>query len=241
MNRICIKCGKDKELINEFCKDCFIEENSLLKHFKEIKIIICAKCNSYLYKNSWRNEEYQNLEKNIEIVSTKLLKEKIVLNPDVKLKNLEIKVDIPKNLKISNGNIVDVVLNLNVIGSIKDIDIKESYEIPIKIKFSICNNCKKLKGRYYEATLQIRPKNERVLKFVEDHCNNKKNVFISKIEEEKYGYDIFLSDQKEARSLGSLLKKKFGGEIKESKKLFGRKEGKDIYRGTVLFRLDNVR
>lgn len=238
MNRLCIKCGKDKELINEFCKDCFIEENSLLKHFKEIRIIICSKCNSYLYKNSWRSDGCENLEENIENVSAKLFKEKIVLNPDVKLKNLKIKFDMPKNLKISNGSIVDVVLNLDVTGSIKDIDIKENYEIPIKIKFSICNNCKKLKGRYYEATLQIRPKNERVLKFVEEYCNNKKNVFISKIEEEKYGYDIFLSDQKEARSLGSLLKKKFGGELKESKKLFGRKEGKDIYRGTVLFRLD---
>ena len=129
-------------------------------------------------------------------------------------------------------------MNINVVGSIKDVKVEEEYEIPSKIKFSTCNNCKKKAGRYFEAKLQIRPRSYKILKFVEEYCDNRNNLFISKIEEDKHGQDVYLSSQKEARSLGNLLKRKFGGEVKESKKLFGRKDGQDVYRATVSYRLE---
>jgi len=238
MNRFCVTCGKEKDLVNEFCRGCFAKENSLLKHFKELDIVICENCGSYLHKNSWQKQEHKDLEKNIERVILKLFNEKIVLNPGAELKRLNINTELPKKLKIGNKSIVNVNLCIEVIGSIKGVKIEESYEVPTQIKFSTCNNCKKLRGNYYEAKLQIRPKNEKVLKFVDNYCKTKKNLFISKIEEYKHGWDVYLSEQKEARNLGNVLKKKFGGEVKESKKIFGRKDGRDVYRATIVVRLE---
>ena len=238
MNKFCAKCGRENDLIDEFCRECFAKENSLLKHFKELNIVICDCCGNYLYKNAWQNRESINLEKNIEEIAAKLFSKKIVLEAGAKLKKLKIQTALPKKLKVGNKSNVNINLSIEVIGSIKDVEIKESYEVPMQIKFSTCNNCKKTRGHYYEATLQIRPKSEKVLRFVEEHCKNKKNLFISKVVENEYGYDVYLSEQKEARNLGNILKKKFKGEIKESKKIFGRKDGRDIYRGTVAFRLE---
>jgi NMD protein affecting ribosome stability and mRNA decay len=191
-----------------------------------------------MYKNSWRKFLSKDLEENIRKVVGELFSKNIVVNSEVELKNVEILVEVPKNLKVANGNLVNLNLSINVVGRIKDTEVEESYQIPMKVTFSLCNNCKKLKGRYFEAKLQLRPKSDKILNFVKSYCETRKHLFISKIEESKFGYDLYMSDQRETRSLGSLLRKKFGGEVKESKKLFGKKDGKEIYRATVLFRLD---
>lgn len=92
---------------------------------------------------------------------------------------------------------------------------------------------------YYEAIIQIRPADKKVLDFVRNQIEKRKNVFVSKIEEFKYGVDIYISDQRFARALGKRLKKVFGGEVKLSRKLHtvSKSSGKKLYRVTVLFRL----
>lgn len=94
--------------------------------------------------------------------------------------------------------------------------------------------------RYYEAILQLRPRDDKVLEFIKKRIEDKKNVFISRIDEVKTGLDIYISSQRFARSLGHRLKKSFDGKVVYSRKLFtvSRKTGKRVYRVTVLFRLN---
>jgi nonsense-mediated mRNA decay protein 3 len=238
MNKFCIKCGNGKDLVNEYCKDCFKEESSVLDRFKELKVVICNHCNNYLYNNSWKEKESKDLETDIRKIVEKLFKKKIVLTENVDLKDLKIKINLPDDLKVSNGTVETIDMEVHVIGVIKNVELEDDYVVPLKLEFSTCNNCKRMKGRYFEAKLQIRPRNEKVLKFVEEYCEGRKNLFISKVDDVKEGYDVYLSDQRETRNLGNLLKKKFDGKTKESKKIFGQKDGQDVYRGTVLFRLN---
>lgn len=238
MNKFCIKCGERKNLINEYCEECFKEENPILEKFKEIKIVICNQCKNYLYKNSWKKALSENIEENLEKIFNKIFIEKITLNNEAKNAKVKVKINFLKKLKIGNDNEIRVELEVHAEGFINGTKVEEEYVIPGKIKCSICNNCKKVKNSYFEAKLQIRPKDEKILKFVKDYCKSRKNLFISKVEEDKHGYDVYLSDQKETRNLGNVLKKKFEGEVKESKKIFGRKDGRDIYRATVCFRLN---
>ncbi|MAG53058.1 MAG: hypothetical protein CMH62_03800 [Nanoarchaeota archaeon] len=237
-NKFCVNCGNENDLVNELCLDCFKKENTLLKHFKEVKIIICNECKSYLHKNSWRKHFSEDIERNIKKITSEIFRTKIVVNPGVKLDEVNINVDVPKKLKVGNGSLVNVNLDVEVAGSIDEVELTENYVVPTQVRFNACNNCKKLGGNYFEAKLQLRPKNDKILKFVQDYCVNRKKLFISKVEEAKYGYDLYLSDQRETRNLGNMMRRKFGGEVKESKKLFGVKEGKTIYRATVLFRLE---
>ena len=94
-------------------------------------------------------------------------------------------------------------------------------------------------NQYYEAILQIRPEKKEILDFIKEHLNKRKNVFISKTIYHKTGSDIYLSSQKFTKSLGNQLKKRFKGELKITRSLYGisKKTGKTVYRLTVLFRL----
>jgi len=104
-------------------------------------------------------------------------------------------------------------------------------------------NKKKLKKElpkhplYYEAILQLRNPNKQVVGFVEKEIKKKKQG-VAKKEEVKNGYDYYLADQKFARQMGRELRKKFGGIVKTSAKLYSvsRQTGKQIYRLTVLYR-----
>ena len=97
-----------------------------------------------------------------------------------------------------------------------------------------------MQSSYFEAILQIRPADQKVLDYVYARIYERKNVFVSKEVQTKTGIDIYLSDQKFARMLGPKLKKVFGGTVKSTRSLFSvdRQRSKKIYRVTVCYRLE---
>ena len=95
--------------------------------------------------------------------------------------------------------------------------------------------------QYYEAKIQLRPFNEKLIKYVLNEIENNQKVRISKIQKLKTGVDIYVSSRKFATSLAKKMKKKFKPKkILVTKTLFSRSRqtSKDIYRVTVLFRLE---
>ena len=95
-------------------------------------------------------------------------------------------------------------------------------------------------SNYYEAILQLRPFSEELINFVIKRIEERKNVFITKEVPLKTGIDLYLTDQRFARSLGKKLKKSFKGKLILSRKLHtrDRQSSKNIYRVTICFRLD---
>ncbi len=95
--------------------------------------------------------------------------------------------------------------------------------------------------QYFQAKIQIRPKLPELLIFVQKQVKKKKNVLIARIEEIKNGFDIYITSQKFARTIGKKLKQSYPkGELKISRTLHTRDKlrSRDVYRGTVLFRLE---
>lgn len=91
--------------------------------------------------------------------------------------------------------------------------------------------------QYYQAIIQIRPKDKEILAYVRKQVK-KKGAEISKEVFHNFGIDVYVTDQKVARNIGQKLKKAFKGELKITKKIFtrNRQTSRDVYRGTVLFR-----
>lgn len=90
-------------------------------------------------------------------------------------------------------------------------------------------------SEYYEAILQLRDVSDEVVAVV-DYEIKKKEVFVAKIKKVTNGYDYYLGNGNLTRVLGKKLQEQFGGEFTVTATLFTRKEGKPVYRLTVLFR-----
>ncbi len=95
---------------------------------------------------------------------------------------------------------------------------------------------------YYEAILQLRPATDEVIDFIRELIIKRDDVKISKVVELKTGIDVYLTNQRFARStLGPMLKRKFKkGKLTVTRSLHSRNRltNKLVYRATVLFRLE---
>ncbi len=94
-------------------------------------------------------------------------------------------------------------------------------------------------SNYYEAIIQLRPYDEKLVNFVLKRIKDRENVNIVKEVQLKTGIDFYLTDQRFARSLGKGLKRHFKGKLILSRKLHTRNRmtSRNVYRVTVCFRL----
>jgi NMD protein affecting ribosome stability and mRNA decay len=102
-----------------------------------------------------------------------------------------------------------------------------SSKIEILEKEFVCNYCKKFVSRKIEAILQLRGEN--VGEIVE------KYGLIGKLV--RGGFDINFSFKRYAYELINKLRKKYNLSMKVSRKLIGLREGKKVYRDTILVRI----
>ena len=91
-------------------------------------------------------------------------------------------------------------------------------------------------GDYYEAILQVRPGKPQVERFVRDMFKKTTDARISKKKRLKEGVDYYITSHQFAITVGNALVKKFGGSVEVSKKTFGKRQGKTIFRRAVAYR-----
>ena len=232
MKKFCPQCGnvesKNQQLIKGLCKNCFLKNNPLLKGLKEIKIVVCPSCKSYLYKNKWHPKFSQLDDENLKKIISRIIPEKIMLQQEAKINHLGIVLK-DGDKKSASKIAIELILN----GTIYNSKLKEKYLLEIIKENSICNLCRKKNSSYYEAKIQIRPKNEKMLRMIKHN-----NFVITKEEETDFGYDLYLANKKDVSKIVSEIKKKFDVEVVLSNTLYGKKDGKEVYRTTALLRLN---
>ena len=92
--------------------------------------------------------------------------------------------------------------------------------------------------QYYEAIVQLRPRDEELITYVRKQLLKTTKTYISKQIDKKFGIDLYLGSWRYAIALGRKLKRVFKGELIISRRLYGvsKETSKDLYRVTVLFR-----
>jgi len=88
---------------------------------------------------------------------------------------------------------------------------------------------------YFEATLQLREISPELEEYVRQEIATS-HIHVAKEREAKNGIDFELADSDFTKSLGKRLQQKFGGYYLVTAKLYSHKDGRNIYRLTVLFR-----
>jgi len=102
--------------------------------------------------------------------------------------------------------------------------------------FVMAKNMEKT-NNYFQGILQLRNVDESIMEYVLSQFEKHK-IGIAKIQEFKNGFDIYSASNKFSRKIAHKLKNEFGGQVKESPKLFSKSKltSKNIYRLNVLYK-----
>ncbi|MHC1635840.1 MAG: NMD3-related protein [Candidatus Methanospirareceae archaeon] len=227
--KFCPKCGRrNDEFIQSLCKECFLEEIKLLE-VGDLEITVCKRCNNY-----FKGRKRTSVEKEVEDFVKKEIRRRYGYDVKVRVEEEERR----------RGS---VEVSLDIEAEIEGVRIEERGKKRIILKRSVCERCNKQASGYYEAIVQIRAKDRVPTEEEEEIATEIAHLllgeadFISKIETLREGLDLYVSSIECGRKISREISKRLGGNITESRKLYGRKEGRNVYRVTFSVRLPTER
>ena len=235
----CVECGEEKEIYkNGVCLECFLKENKFTSGPSEVDLPFCAHCNSYKYKNIWTSELLKD-------VLRRIIKSTFKISPELK------KIDI--NL-VCDDKETNMECKVYISGFVGKQEITEEHDLLVHLKKTVCDVCSKRFGGYHEAIIQVRADKrdlteeemDNISLIVETHVQNmqakgNRTVFVTDLTEEHGGIDFYLSDKTAAQSIVKKIQQDYGGNITQSSKNIGMKDGKQLYRVTNLLRIPSVK
>lgn len=228
----CVECGKEGELYQGLCVDCYMAKNVFITIPKHIDVEICANCGARKKGKGWVFGGENPIE------------ESIIENAKRHKNVTDFDIHITPTFEDESNVSVRVITHAIV----HDLKAKEEHETKIRIKRVVCDECSKQHGGYWEAKVQLRGSKrglsqedlEKAMELVDLTVSVRerkdKGAFITKIEEIHNGLDFYLGSKSLGKAIAKKLANEFGGELKESHKLVGRKDGKDVYRTTYAVR-----
>jgi nonsense-mediated mRNA decay protein 3 len=211
--RFCFLCGKKTdELVKGYCDSCYKKQFNLIEAPKEIIVTTCPKCNNKFEHNKWKDMDVSDI-----------VRDKIkVLGNDV-----TIAVEVNDNIKLIARGYLEGSSNIK----------EEIHEIKMKVIKNTCPVCAKESSKYFEATIQVRGKMANEDFDVMNDIAFKRGGYF-RVKEVKGGYDFTIGDKSVAKAMADHLVKKYRIDVKKSFKLVTKKDGRDLYRDTILLRID---
>ena len=235
MKAICPRCGVSS--VGGLCNKCTLQSATIVKCPDKIELVVCSTCGSVFAKGHRHTNECD-----IEKLTLKAIEDSLEIHSDLK--------DVDLTIHLSKIGSTRYMAYVSSQGKFRDIPVTNSCEIPVIINIVTCYRCSRMAGKYFEATIQIRgnvnePSNEdlkeciQIAKNLADACYREGDQlsFIQEIKQTKGGLDLVLGSTQLGRKIAKTLMKRFGGKILETSKLIGKKDGRDVFRTTILIRL----
>ncbi|MFH1221477.1 MAG: NMD3-related protein [Candidatus Micrarchaeota archaeon] len=205
---ICPKCGRSNvaaQFIDAFCVDCYPFK---VKLPDVIEIQLCKRCGRMRFKGDWQEYDSEAIE---HFVQSKC-------RGDYDSVHYELERGI-LTFVIKRGDHV--------------VEISKPYSV--KTTISICPDCSRKSGGYFQAIIQLRGNPDKIKKYEKLFTAHlSQSTFISKTEQKKEGVDLYVGNSKTVVSIMNEL----GLRTEMSHKLAGELGGKRIYRTTFLVRFD---
>jgi len=248
-NRFCAICGKtlgEDDPHFGMCLECYLKEHPLFELPDHLSVNICLDCGSFSKKDIWiepvDNELFSIIEQAVQ---------RFLLKSFLKRNNIDFDLSVNEDSFIYSSK--DLLTSLEVViqGVLKkDYNIKHQEAIKLNLNHMLCKNCSNLRGgTYFLSIIQLRVKDEEqfdlfkqvldeINDFAEKTFENDHKQYTSKIENQKYGVDLYLSTNELMNYLIKFLKSKYNFLLKRTKKLVGRdtQRGKNLYRFKALIK-----
>jgi len=248
-HRFCAICGKvlDNDAPHyNICLNCYLIEHPLFELPEKFTLKVCLDCRNYSKKEEWVEPEDKDLFFAIQEAIKKYL-----LKSYLKRDTIDFKFTFDEqSFRFSSRDLLSS-LELTIQGILKE-DNKTKYQqnLTVNVNYELCKNCTNLRGgTYFLSIIQLRVREETQLDFINDVLDNlqiyveklfqKDNKhYISKIDAQKYGVDLFLSTNELMNRIISYLRSEYHFILKRSKKLVGRdtQKGRNLYRLKTLIK-----
>ncbi|MCI4368382.1 MAG: 60S ribosomal export protein NMD3 [Thermoplasmata archaeon] len=234
----CVLCGRsDVAIADGLCPDCYVKNNPLVRSKERPTVVICPTCGSRRIGQHWEGAGSSTL-----------------LTPEDLAPFLEPheEVGIRKVVWTETGsNPLQRELEGAVLVRFRGTERTVLVKLIVKVDHRNCEDCSRRTGHYYTAVIQLRsepgPPKESARELRErlaglwdraiPQARAEMRKALSWREELPEGWDFYLSETIAARGLARLMKTKIGGTLKESATLYGRKDGRDVYRVTLCLRV----
>ena len=237
-SKFCPKCGKKTdELFDSLCRACFTKGIRLIDAETlaiPIRVNVCEICGGY-FKGKGAGKERTSIEEVVTDAIRKDIRERYGHECNVRVEVLG-----GNELKDTENR---MIVPLRVKAEIKGVEIEERGEIAVSLKRGTCERCSRITGGYYAGIVQIRaddriPADEELTMAEEIAYSRLGDAdFISKETKLKEGLDIYVSSMECGRRISRQIVKKLGGGFSESRKLYGKKDGRNVYRVSFSVRL----
>ncbi|MBA5942833.1 MAG: hypothetical protein H0M93_05910 [Methanophagales archaeon] len=248
-SKFCPKCGRQTdEFFDSLCKDCFRQGITLLGSDSDsdsdsdsgsassVEVIspgisLCTYCGFF-----FKGTERTSIEAMVDGSVRKAIRKKYGSDCSVEIKCL--RTEFKEGARRAR---VSLIVN----AELKGVEIEERGEVAVVLNRGICERCSRIAGGYYAAIVQIRAEwrvpTDAELAVADEIAYSPSSLgdadFVSKEERLKEGLDIYVSSMDCGRRISSTIVEKLGGSFSESRKLYGRKDGRDIYRVSFSVRL----
>ena len=137
----CVECGKEEQIFkNGVCFCCYLKHTQFSKGPAILDIYMCARCDSYKYKNMWMQDTFDEvLQRHI----------KDAFHISKELKNVTIQTECEEQDRV-------IPCTLTITGSLEDKTVVEQHPLTVRVRRNTCDVCSREAGGYYEAIVQIR-------------------------------------------------------------------------------------
>ncbi|MFT4892313.1 MAG: nonsense-mediated mRNA decay protein 3 [Candidatus Nanohaloarchaea archaeon] len=223
LSKFCPRCGEETdELYGEekkLCAECYPDKNQLLSIPDVVEIDICSTCGRMRKSGEWI-EEY-TLEEQLGARFKEFAEEDV----DMELQYWE----------------EDDKMFVRV-HAFKD-EMKDEYDTELRIKKHQCETCSQFHGGFYKVKMQLRGDEdlERISNNMAEKAaevtNEDRGSFLSNIEKNSHGFDFYLSTEKIAGEILSMLKAQHDPDVKRSYELITEEDGQKVYRNVISVRL----
>lgn len=234
---MCPKCGKETgKLFGHVCEECFFEGFDLAQLPLVLHAKICSRCGARFHRGKWADAG------SIEDTVIKTVEESLFVHDDAD--NIEVYIE-PRQLTPHMYRI-HVEVSATVMGE----PVHKELDSEVRIIREACDMCSRISGGYFEGIIQIRgtnriPTQEEIAKCIKIanivvrrmRKKGDRLAFIGNSMELKEGVDLYIGSNNTARHICKEIVSEVGGSFSESPTLFGRKDGKNIYRITFAMRL----
>lgn len=230
----CIKCGKEAIAGTVFCADCTSRGEPLASAPDVVTFEICPSCGKVKHGGSWLavNELERHMVSEIRAA--------VSVSGGASLASFGI-----SGLHVEE-NSSNAVLSLTLVTH----GVRKEETLPLRVRVlgNTCPTCSRRSGRYFESTIQLRARGvvrmealAPVLSFSRRVCEgyerSEEGFFVSEIRETRGGYDLLLSSNSVGAAIAKKIAQKFGAEVVSTRKLYGRRNGREVYRTTFLIRV----